>query len=72
MSAGSKVIFRVPRGRTGEREMFPPTSAIMGKGLGNDVALIRDGRFSGHNHGFGVCHVTSASRDAVTVADFTA
>jgi len=40
------------------REMLSPTSAIMGKGLGNDVALITDGRFSGGSHGFVVGHIT--------------
>jgi dihydroxy-acid dehydratase len=40
------------------REMLSPTSAIMGKGLGNDVAFLTDGRFSGGSHGFVVGHVT--------------
>ena len=40
------------------REMLAPTSAIMGKGLGKDVALLTDGRFSGGSHGFVVGHVT--------------
>jgi len=40
------------------REMLWPTSAIMGKGLGKDVALITDGRFSGGSHGFVVGHIT--------------
>ena len=40
------------------REMLSPTSAIMGKGLGKDVAFITDGRFSGGSHGFVVGHVT--------------
>ena len=40
------------------REMLGPTSAIMGRGLGKDVALITDGRFSGGSHGFVVGHVT--------------
>jgi len=40
------------------REMLSPTSAIMGKGLGNSVALITDGRFSGGSHGFVVGHIT--------------
>ena len=40
------------------REMLSPTSAIMGKGLGKEVALITDGRFSGGSHGFVVGHVT--------------
>ena len=40
------------------REMLSPTSAIMGRGLGNDVALITDGRFSGGSHGFVIGHIT--------------
>ena len=40
------------------REMLSPTSAVMGKGLGQDVALITDGRFSGGTHGFVVGHIT--------------
>ncbi len=47
-----------PVGGPGMREMLSPTSAIMGKGLGKDVALITDGRFSGGSHGFVVGHVT--------------
>jgi len=47
-----------PEGGPGMREMLSPTSAIMGKGLGKDVALITDGRFSGGSHGFVVGHVT--------------
>jgi dihydroxy-acid dehydratase len=47
-----------PQGGPGMREMLSPTSAIMGKGLGKDVALITDGRFSGGSHGFVVGHVT--------------
>ena len=47
-----------PKGGPGMREMLSPTSALMGKGLGNHVALITDGRFSGGSHGFVVGHVT--------------
>jgi len=47
-----------PKGGPGMREMLSPTSAIVGKGLGADVALITDGRFSGGSHGFVVGHVT--------------
>ena len=47
-----------PRGGPGMREMLSPTSAIMGRGLGKDVALITDGRFSGGSHGFVVGHIT--------------
>jgi dihydroxy-acid dehydratase len=47
-----------PVGGPGMREMLSPTSAVIGKGLGKDVALITDGRFSGGSHGFVVGHVT--------------
>ncbi len=57
---GHVVVIRYegPRGGPGMREMLSPTSAIMGKGLGRDVALITDGRFSGGSHGFVVGHIT--------------
>ena len=47
-----------PKGGPGMPEMLTPTSAIMGAGLGQDVALITDGRFSGGSHGFIIGHVT--------------
>ena len=47
-----------PVGGPGMREMLSPTSAVMGKGLGDDVALITDGRFSGGSHGFVVGHIS--------------
>ena len=50
--------FEGPKGGPGMREMLSPTSAVMGKGLGKDVALITDGRFSGGSHGFVVGHMT--------------
>ncbi|GAB2802128.1 dihydroxy-acid dehydratase [Halomonas shantousis] len=58
--AGDVLVIRYegPRGGPGMREMLTPTSAIMGRGLGNDVALITDGRFSGGSHGFVVGHIT--------------
>ncbi|HJP39935.1 MAG: dihydroxy-acid dehydratase [Gammaproteobacteria bacterium] len=58
--AGDVLVLRYegPRGGPGMREMLSPTSAIMGKGLGDQVALITDGRFSGGSHGFVVGHVT--------------
>ena len=52
------VRYEGPKGGPGMREMLSPTSAIMGKGLGADVAFITDGRFSGGSHGFVVGHVT--------------
>jgi dihydroxy-acid dehydratase len=57
---GHVIVIRMegPVGGPGMREMLSPTSAIMGKGLGKDVALITDGRFSGGSHGFVVGHIT--------------
>ena len=52
------VRYEGPKGGPGMREMLSPTSAIMGRGLGQDVAFITDGRFSGGSHGFVVGHVT--------------
>ena len=60
VQAGDVVVIRYegPVGGPGMREMLSPTSAIMGRGLGDRVALITDGRFSGGSHGFVVGHVT--------------
>ena len=57
---GDVIVIRYegPKGGPGMREMLAPTSAVMGKGLGQDVALITDGRFSGGSHGFVVGHIT--------------
>jgi dihydroxy-acid dehydratase len=57
---GDVIVIRYegPKGGPGMREMLSPTSAIMGKGLGKEVALITDGRFSGGSHGFVVGHIT--------------
>ena len=57
-----------PKGGPGMREMLSPTSAIMGKGLGKEVALITDGRFSGGSHGFVVGHVTPEAYEGGPVA----
>ena len=57
-----------PRGGPGMREMLAPTSAVMGKGLGDDVALITDGRFSGGTHGFVVGHITPEAVDGGVIA----
>jgi dihydroxy-acid dehydratase len=56
---GDVIVIRYegPKGGPGMREMLAPTSAIMGKGLGKDVALITDGRFSGGSHGFVIGHI---------------
>jgi dihydroxy-acid dehydratase len=60
VKAGHVIVIRHegPVGGPGMREMLSPTSAVMGKGLGKDVALITDGRFSGGSHGFVVGHIT--------------
>ncbi|MEZ5501410.1 MAG: dihydroxy-acid dehydratase [Halioglobus sp.] len=57
-----------PRGGPGMREMLSPTSALMGKGLGADVALITDGRFSGGSHGFVVGHITPEASEGGPIA----
>jgi dihydroxy-acid dehydratase len=49
-------------------EMLTPTSAIMGAGLGNDVALLTDGRFSGGSHGFIVGHITPEAQEGGPIA----
>jgi hypothetical protein len=54
-----------PKGGPGMPEMLTPTSAIMGAGLGDDVALITDGRFSGGTHGFCIGHVTPEAQVCV-------
>ena len=60
VKAGHVIVIRNegPVGGPGMREMLAPTSAVVGKGLGNDVGLITDGRFSGGSHGFVVGHIT--------------
>ncbi len=60
VKAGDVVVIRYegPKGGPGMREMLSPTSAIMGRGLGREVALITDGRFSGGSHGFVVGHIS--------------
>ena len=60
INKGDVIVIRLegPKGGPGMREMLGPTSAIMGLGLGKDVALITDGRFSGGSHGFVVGHIT--------------
>ena len=57
-----------PKGGPGMREMLAPTSAVMGRGLGNDVALITDGRFSGGSHGFVVGHITPEAQEGGLLA----
>ena len=67
---GDVVVIRYegPRGGPGMREMLSPTSALMGKGLGADVALITDGRFSGGSHGFVVGHITPEASEGGPLA----
>jgi dihydroxy-acid dehydratase len=67
---GDVVVIRYegPRGAPGMPEMLKPTSAIMGAGLGKDVALITDGRFSGGSHGFVVGHITPEAFDGGLIA----
>jgi dihydroxy-acid dehydratase len=68
--AGTVVVIRYegPKGGPGMPEMLTPTSAIMGAGLGRDVALVTDGRFSGGSHGFIVGHVTPEAQDGGPLA----
>ena len=68
--AGDVLVIRSegPKGGPGMREMLSPTSAIMGKGLGKEVALITDGRFSGGSHGFVVGHITPEAFEGGPIA----
>jgi dihydroxy-acid dehydratase len=63
---GEVVVIRYegPKGGPGMPEMLTPTSALMGAGLGDRVALITDGRFSGGSHGFIIGHVTPEAQEA--------
>ena len=67
---GDVIVIRMegPKGGPGMREMLGPTSAVMGLGLGKDVALITDGRFSGGSHGFVVGHITPEAFLGGTIA----
>lgn len=67
---GDVVIIRYegPKGGPGMPEMLTPTSAIMGAGLGKDVALLTDGRFSGGSHGFIVGHITPEAQEGGPIA----
>ncbi|WP_187261756.1 dihydroxy-acid dehydratase [Pontibacter beigongshangensis] len=70
IKAGHVVVIRYvgPKGGPGMPEMLKPTSAIMGAGLGDKVALITDGRFSGGTHGFVIGHVTPEAYDGGNIA----
>jgi len=67
---GDVIVIRYegPKGGPGMPEMLTPTSAIMGAGLGKEVALITDGRFSGGSHGFIVGHVTPEAQEGGPIA----
>ncbi|NBP07413.1 MAG: dihydroxy-acid dehydratase, partial [Gammaproteobacteria bacterium] len=70
VKAGDVVVIRYegPRGGPGMREMLSPTGAIMGLGLGDKVALITDGRFSGGSHGFVVGHISPEAMNGGPIA----
>ncbi|MDB5226841.1 MAG: dihydroxy-acid dehydratase [Bacteroidota bacterium] len=70
VKAGDVVVIRFigPRGAPGMPEMLKPTAVLIGEGLGKDVALITDGRFSGGSHGFVVGHVTPEAQNGGNIA----
>jgi dihydroxy-acid dehydratase len=70
ITTGHVVVIRYegPKGGPGMPEMLTPTSAIMGAGLGHDVALLTDGRFSGGSHGFIIGHITPEAQDGGPIA----
>ncbi len=70
VKAGDVVVIRYegPKGGPGMREMLAPTSAVIGRGLGREVALITDGRFSGGSHGFVVGHITPEAQEGGLIA----
>lgn len=70
IAKGDVIVIRYegPKGGPGMPEMLTPTSAIMGAGLGSDVALITDGRFSGGSHGFIIGHITPEAQDGGPIA----
>ena len=70
IAKGSVVVIRYegPKGGPGMPEMLTPTSAIMGAGLGKDVAMLTDGRFSGGSHGFIIGHITPEAQDGGPIA----
>jgi dihydroxy-acid dehydratase len=70
VKSGDVVVIRYvgPKGAPGMPEMLKPTSAIIGAGLGKNVALITDGRFSGGTHGFVVGHITPEAYEGGVIA----
>ena len=70
ITKGDVIVIRYegPKGGPGMPEMLTPTSAVVGAGLGHDVALLTDGRFSGGSHGFIVGHITPEAQDGGPIA----
>jgi dihydroxy-acid dehydratase len=70
INKGDVVVIRYegPKGGPGMPEMLTPTSAIMGAGLGDDVALLTDGRFSGGSHGFIIGHIVPEAQEGGPIA----
>ena len=70
IKSGDVIVIRMegPKGGPGMREMLGPTGAVMGRGLGKEVALITDGRFSGGSHGFVVGHITPEAFEGGPIA----
>jgi dihydroxy-acid dehydratase len=70
VNKGDVIVIRYegPKGAPGMPEMLKPTGAVIGAGLGKDVALITDGRFSGGSHGFVVGHITPEAQEGGTIA----
>jgi len=70
IAKGDVIVIRYegPKGGPGMPEMLTPTSAVMGAGLGKDVALLTDGRFSGGSHGFIVGHITPEAQEGGPIA----
>ena len=70
IAKGNIIVIRYegPKGGPGMPEMLTPTSAIMGAGLGKDVALLTDGRFSGGSHGFIAGHITPEAQEGGPIA----
>ena len=67
---GDVIVIRYegPKGGPGMPEMLTPTSAVMGAGLGDDVALLTDGRFSGGSHGFIIGHIVPEAQEGGPIA----
>ncbi len=70
MPQGTVIVIRYegPKGGPGMPEMLTPTSAIMGAGLGQECALLTDGRFSGGSHGFCIGHVSPEAQEGGPLA----